>query len=155
TRLPWGRPSLTSVDRLKGTTSVAKEARTLPHEDPRALTVSRRPEAGGRFRSIAEALDRGEPGMTIRVLDDGGYEERLLINRREQHREVVLEAVGGATIRGLPGVRETVWIRDVPGFTLRGFRFQYVPDGNWHCQILLTGLCPGATLDGLNVEAGH
>ncbi len=68
----------------------------------RLLTVSKKPEDGGHFRTITEALDYVQPGMTIRVLDDAVYGEYLLINRREQHYGVVLEAAGKATIRKLP-----------------------------------------------------
>src|SRR5262249_50205699 len=73
--------------------------RPVEPEDPRGLRVSKRPEAGGRFRTIQAALDEVEPRMTIRVLDDAVYEEHLLINRPEQHRGVVLEAAGKATLR--------------------------------------------------------
>src|SRR5262249_3925837 len=36
----------------------------------RLLTVSQMPAGGGRFRTIKAALDKAQPGMTIRILDD-------------------------------------------------------------------------------------
>jgi serine/threonine protein kinase len=122
-----------------------------PPPDPRVLTVSKRPEDGGRFRTIQEALDEVEPGMTIRVLDDAVYEEHLLINRREQYRGVVLEATSKASIRRPPGKTDVVWIRGVPGFTLRGFRFTSSPGD--HAQVYITGSCPGVILDHLDMTA--
>jgi hypothetical protein len=114
--------------------------------------VSRKPEDGGRFRTIAEALDKVEPGMTIRVLDDVDYEEYLQINRPEQHHGIVLTADGKATIRRLPGRREMIWIRGVRDVTLRGFRFESEP--GTHSQVNITGECPGVVLDQLDMNSG-
>jgi hypothetical protein len=123
-----------------------------PPDDPRVLTVSQKPEGGGRFRTITEALDEVKPGMTIRVLDDAPYEEYLLINSPEQHRGVVLEAARKATIRRLPGKSEVVWIRGVSDFTLRGFRFESGTEP--HAQVYISGLCPGVVLDRLDMTSG-
>jgi hypothetical protein len=131
--------------------SVPAPLNPSPPDDPRVLTVSQKPETGGRFRTIQEALDNVEPGMTIRVLDDAFYDEYLLIGRREQQRGVVLEAAGKATIRRLPGKTEMVWIRGVPDFTLRGFCMESDPPGH-HCQVHITGHCPGVLLDRLNMR---
>jgi serine/threonine protein kinase len=127
----------------------------LPAGDPRVLTVSQRPQDGGQFRTINEALDRVKPKMTIQVLDDADYEEALLISRPEQHREVVLEAKGKATIRKVAGKTGMVWIRGVPGFTLRGFRF--VSGREPHAQVHISGRCPGVIVDRLDMacEAHH
>ncbi len=65
--------------------------------DQRLLTVSKKPEDKARFDTIGAALDKAERGMTIRVLDDGVYEEYLRIG--PQQSGVVLEATGKATIR--------------------------------------------------------
>jgi tRNA A-37 threonylcarbamoyl transferase component Bud32 len=141
-------------DRPEGGTPAAKNG-TQPPDGRRVLTVSKDPASGGQFRTIAKALDQVEPGMTVRVLDDAVYEEHLVVNHPEHHRGVVLEAVAKAVIRRAPGVLESVWIRGVPDFTLRGFRFEYVPDKNRHCHVFLTGLCSGVILDQLDITAGH
>jgi hypothetical protein len=91
------------------------------------------------------------PRLSIRVLDDAVYEEDLRINRPGQHQGVILEAAGKATIRKLPGVNHAVWIRGVPGFTLRNFSFASSP-GNY-AQVYITGSCPGVMLDRLNITA--
>jgi hypothetical protein len=120
--------------------------------DPLVLTVSKKPEKGAQFQTITEALDKVKPGMTIRVLDDAVYEEYLLISN--QHRGIVLEAVGKASIRRLPGKPQAVDIRSVSDFTLRGFRFASPPDDNPHCQVFIVGLCPGVVLDRLDLMTG-
>jgi serine/threonine protein kinase len=115
----------------------------------RLLTVSKEPAAGGHFRTIQEALDKVQPEMTIRVLDDAVYAECLLITAR--HSRVTLEAASHATLHKLPDKDVIAWIRGVPGFTLRGFRFTSSP-GN-HVQLYITGSCPGAILDHLDMKA--
>jgi hypothetical protein len=114
------------------------------------LTVSQKPEGGGRFRTIREALDNVGPGMIIQVLDHAVYEEYLLIANPTQQRGVVLEAVGKASIRTLPDKREAVWIRDVPGFTLRGFRLES-PPGTPHTLVNLNISWSGVILDQLDM----
>ena len=113
------------------------------------LTVSKKPAAGGQFRTITEALDEVRPGMTIQVLDDAVYEGSFLINRPE-HRDVVLEASRGATLRQ-PGKDDTVKIVGVSGFTLRGFRLESSP--GMHPQVWILGYCPGVVLDRLDMRA--
>lgn len=120
--------------------------------DPRLLTVSQKPEGGGSFRSISEALVKVEPGMTIRVLDDAVYEEHLLINRPDQHRGVILEAAGKATLRLPAKEGDCIVIRSVPQFTLRGFQIQSVP-GTRHALVYVDGPCSGMVLDRLDMGA--
>jgi hypothetical protein len=127
-----------------------------PDPDPRVLTVSQRPEDGGRFRTIKEALEAVEPGMTIRVLDDAVYPEFLEIKHAEQYRGVTLEAAGKASLRRLPTNPNAVLIRGVPGFTLRDFRFERDEDEKPHSLVWITGPCAGVVLDRLDIPmAGH
>jgi hypothetical protein len=122
-------------------------------DDPRVLTVSKNREDGARFSTIQAALDAVDPGMTIRVLDDAVYQEYLLINRPGQHRDVVMEARNNATIRKVPGRAEGVWISGVPGFTLRGFRFE--SGSEMHAQVNINRYCPGVVLDRLDMRSGY
>src|SRR5262249_12477485 len=89
-----------------------------------------------------------------RVLDDAVYQEYLRINRPEQHRGVVLEAAGKASLRRLPNRSEVVAILGVSGFTLRRFRFESPPDKHEHTQIHIGGRCPGVVLDRLDMMTG-
>jgi hypothetical protein len=126
-------------------------AKGPPPDDPDVLTVSKRPEGGGRFRTIQAALDEAEPGMTIRVLDDAVYEEYLLITAR--HRGVVLEATRRATIRKRhDDADEAVWIRGASDVTLRGFRFES-PEETDHAQVRITEVSAGVELDRLDMTA--
>jgi tRNA A-37 threonylcarbamoyl transferase component Bud32 len=122
-----------------------------PAPDPRVLTVSQRPEDGGRFRTIQEALDTVGPGMTIRVLDDAVYDEFLQIDQPERHQGVTLESAGKASLRRVPGKLATVWIRGVPRFTLRGFRFEKTPNTVAFREVYITNRCPGVVLDRLDM----
>jgi len=118
-------------------------------DDPRVLTVSRRPADKARFNTIGAALDAAEEGMTVRVIDDAVYEEFLWITTR--HAGVTLEAAGHATVRGLPDKTDVVDMRNVPRFTLRGLHFI----GKKHV-IHIEGHCPGTVLDRLDVTGnGH
>jgi serine/threonine protein kinase len=131
----------------------APESGTTVPAGPR-VTVSKRPEDGAQFNTIQAALDEAEPGMTVRVLDDADYAEYLVINRPEQQRGVVLEAVGKATIRKLPDRGEAVLIRGVPRFTVRGFGFESSTGGANDPLVFITGLCPGVVLDRLDMTSG-
>ena len=67
-----------------------------PKPDPRVLSVSKKAEGGGQFRTINEALEKVEPEKKIiRVLDDAVYEEQIKIDRPDQYRGLVLEAAAG------------------------------------------------------------
>jgi tRNA A-37 threonylcarbamoyl transferase component Bud32 len=118
---------------------------------PGVLTVSKRPEDRAQFRTIGEALDAVQPGMTIRVLDDAVYDETPRIDEPAQYRGVVLEAVRNATIHMPPDRVETVIIRNVQDFTLRGFRIVGNPGDKDTVEI--TGNCPGVVLDRLDITA--
>ena len=128
---------------------VAGPTKKAPIVHRNVLTVSKKAEDGGQFRTIQAALDKVEPGMTIRVLDDADYEEYLLINRPEEHRGVVLEATGKPTIRKVSDKYYMVLIRGVPGFILRGFRFESGKER--HAQVVISGLCSGVILDRLDM----
>jgi hypothetical protein len=141
-------------DRSEGLKPTVKKETTPSPEDPRVLTVSQKPDRGGRFRTIQEALAKVEPGMTIRVLDDAVYEEYLLVNRPEQHRRVMLETSGKATIRTSPSRFEAVRIKDVPDFTFRGFRLESGPKRR-HGHVSIYGPCPGLVLDHLDMKANE
>jgi serine/threonine protein kinase len=140
--------SLVTVAVLSRTGSSQPPGKPPVPEDPRVLTVSKRPGDKARFDTIRAALDEVDPGMTIRVLDDAVYEEYLLITAK--HRGVVLEAAGQATIRGLPNKSDTdVVMHNVLGFTLRGFHFNSNEMKNH--QIHIAGPCPGLVLDQLDL----
>jgi tRNA A-37 threonylcarbamoyl transferase component Bud32 len=126
--------------------------RPQPPDDPGVLTVSKKPEDGGRFRTIQKALDEVAPGMTIRVLDDEVYDEYLIITA--QHSGVVLEATGKASLRRLSTKTAAVWIGGVSGFTLRGFRIVSPLDEHHYAQVGISGRCPGVVLDGLDMMSG-
>ncbi len=121
--------------------------------DPRVLTVSKNPKDGARFSTIQAALDEVQPGMTVRVLDDAVYEENLAINRPIEHRGLILEATGNATIRDQPGGDATVEIRNVPNVTLRGFHF-ICEEAKNHDQVRIVGRSPGVILEYLDM-LGH
>lgn len=89
-------------------------------DDPNVLTVSQRPEGGGKYRTIDGALKDVKPRQTVRVLDDGTYSERILLNVPARHTGVTLEAVRRATLTPPPDSLALV-ITNAPGVTVRGF----------------------------------
>jgi hypothetical protein len=120
------------------------------------LTVSQTEAGGGEYRTITQALARVKPGMTVRVLDNGVYLERLEVRGPARFRQVTLEATGRATIRGTgkpTDPKECVFnIVDVPGFTLRGFQ---VESGEAPISLLvhIDGQVPGVVLERLDLRA--
>jgi serine/threonine protein kinase len=122
-----------------------------PKPDPRVLTVSQKPEGGGRFRTVQEAVDRAEPGMTIRVLDDAVYAEYIRIDRPLRQRGITLEASHQATLCKVHGARETVAIINVPEVTVRGFHFESSDERT--TQIFIGGKSPGVLIDQLDMKS--
>jgi serine/threonine protein kinase len=122
---------------------------------PNVLTVSQDPDDGGQFRTISAALDAVKPGMTVRVIDDATYEERLTIDQPDRYRGVILEADEGKkpSIKMLKeqhsGKRYCVKTQNVTGFTLRGFRLH--GDHNGHALVFVTGQNPGLVLERLHL----
>ena len=65
----------TPSDTVSGT-KPAGDTTSLPISDPTVLTVSKKPEDGGKFSTINKALERStSEKKVIRVLDDAVYEE--------------------------------------------------------------------------------
>jgi nitrous oxidase accessory protein NosD len=117
------------------------------------LTVSLKPEAGGTYRSINAALEAVRPGQTIRVLDDGVYQEDLLINRPSAQAGITLEAPAGATLERVRDAGNLIEIVAVPGVTVRDFRLRvngarqctlvFVHDNARHTMLERLDMAPG------------
>ena len=99
------------------------------------------------FTKIGDALRHVGPGMTIRVIDDGVYEETLAISNYTAHRGITLEATQGATIRCDDPESIALLISDVPNIVLRGFRFDV--EG---AACVLLGAVSGLILEDLTIE---
>ncbi len=130
-----------------------KEAKKLP-KDPHVLTVSQDPREGGKFRSIKEALDQIKPGMTIRVLDQAIYKETLILNRAPFQKDITLEALQGATLLfPKSNLKVGLWIKNVPGVTIRGFRLRHEPGPDLLFMVAALGRGSGGTrLEGLEFK---
>jgi serine/threonine protein kinase len=130
-----------------------KKAPTVP-QDPNVLTVAQ--DGSGQFRSIRAALAKVDrPGMTIRVLDDGVYEESVLIDQKAAHANLRLEAVRRATLVLPPATMQIIAVRHVPGVTVRGFRcrVQAKRPLKEFGAILVYGQSPGTLLEDLEILA--
>jgi serine/threonine protein kinase len=119
----------------------------------KALTVSKSPDGGGRFRSIVEAMDRVRPGMTVRVLDDGQYDEPMVIDDPARHAGIRLETTRQATIVLSAGNNRALSIRGVPDVRVSGFRFRDKQSTKNSSFILVQGQSPGVVLEDLDLEA--
>jgi hypothetical protein len=119
------------------------------------LTVSKNPKHQAQFHTIKDALDQVKPDMTIRILDDAIYDEQVVFDSAVRQSGVVLEAIGKARIRDSekrkPGSRFVIRIRDVPKVTLRGL--QIINGAEPYTHVFITGRCPGAVLQGLEMTS--
>ncbi|MBI3464781.1 MAG: protein kinase [Planctomycetes bacterium] len=118
------------------------------------LTVSKDAKDGGEFRSIGEALAKvTRRGMTVRVVDQGVYEESILLDDRTRYENLTLEAPQGATMLISEQTQRSVEIKDVPGIRLRGFYFRQSEPGKGSVFVLLSSDCAGAVLEDLDMQA--
>ncbi len=120
---------------------------------PNGLTVAQ--DGTGQFKTIKEALDKVEPGQTIRVLDKATYAEEFNFSRKSQFAGITLEAVQGATLRPEKGTKNLIEINGVANFTLRGFSLR--TDQKLVAFIWVYGSCPGLILEHLDIATttGH
>jgi serine/threonine protein kinase/nitrous oxidase accessory protein NosD len=123
-------------------------------EDPNVLLVSQKPDGGGKYRTINEALAAVKPRQTIRVVDDAVYRERIALNRVAAFEGVTLEAVHGAQLE--PDTVHYVFeISSVPNFTVTGFALRAQKKRN-NTLIIVRGQCPNLRLTNLELTGdGH
>src|SRR5262249_9466212 len=67
-------------------------------DGPGVLTVSKKKEGRGKYRTINEALAKAGPGQTVRVLDDAVYEEAVTLDDPKRHEGITLEAANRAVL---------------------------------------------------------
>ena len=109
------------------------------------LTVSEKPEDGGAFRSIGEALDKvARANMTIRVLDEATYEGAIQISNRTLHEGLTLDSPRHATLIANADI-PIVTLVNVPRVTLRGIRVE-ARRKNQFC-IVVAGFSSGLLVD--------
>lgn len=116
----------------------------LPSEDPMILTVAH--DGSGQFQSISDALNKVQPGMTIRVLDDAIYREELSVSRVSSHRGIAIESPNRATIES--SKTAALIIHDVPDCRISGLRIR----AKGTVGMALLGNVHGVVLDGLELE---
>jgi nitrous oxidase accessory protein NosD len=121
-------------------------------EDPNVLLVSHKPDGGGKYRTINEALVAVKPGQTIRVVDGGIYRERIVLNRPAAFDGITLEAVRGATLSHESAGTSIMDIVGVAHLRVRGFRWrtQNAPSSRF---ISVLGQCPDLRLERLDFAA--
>jgi hypothetical protein len=116
------------------------------------LTVSQRPEDGGEYRSIGAALAKAKAWVTIRVLDDATYRERILLDDPKRHEGIMLEAQRRAILECAPQSGVIVTIRGVPHVRLRHFLLRARKDPRTASCVVVAGHTPGLTLEGLELQ---
>lgn len=110
------------------------------------VTVSKKAQDGGRFRSISDALDKVDGGMTIRVLDDAVYQKTPVIRDRFRHANLVVESPKRATVV-MPDAASLGWSIMAPGVKVHGFRLRGIKPGSY--TIAVSGNSAGAVLENL------
>jgi hypothetical protein len=154
-------PALGEKQAEKSPEQTRKEpAKLAEAEDANVLTVSQKPEHGGRFRTINEALAEVRPGKTIRVLDDAVYPESLLLNHPSAHNNITLEAARDATLEMSQSRGALIQIVGVSGVTVRNFRlrgqntemtaFLYIRENGAGAVLERLDMAPGAGKGGFN-----
>jgi hypothetical protein len=118
------------------------------------LTVSKDAKDGGNYRTINDALKDAKPWATIRVLDDGKYSERLVLDNATQHEGLCLESPKRATIELGEKGPLALAIRGVGHIWVKGFRFRQENSGRQATCAVVTGHAPGVVLEHLDIKAG-
>ena len=122
-------------------------------QDAQLLTVSKEAGAGGKYRTIGEALKDARPWATIRVLDGETYEETIALDQKEQQEGVSLEAPQRATLLLTGAARPALVVRDVPSIRVSGFVFRQAEgprDQVIRVLVQARGECPGLELEDLD-----
>jgi hypothetical protein len=125
--------------------------------DPDVLTVSKKGEGGGKYRTIGAALKDVRPGQTVRVLDGEVYQESLALNVPRRHEGVTLEAVRGATLETTTPT-DLIAINGVRDVTVRGFRLRATDVAlgeRGAIFVAVQGACPGLLLERLEAETNR
>jgi hypothetical protein len=115
-------------------------------DEPGVLTVSQKPAGGGKYRTIAEALEKIRPHQTIRIVDQAVYREAVLLNRKSDHEGITLEAPQGAVLEHPGKVINLITIRAVQGVTLRDLHLR-TGNSDEATLVWVTGPCSGITLE--------
>jgi hypothetical protein len=111
------------------------------------LTVAK--DGTGQYTTIGEALEKVKPGQTIHVLDAGVYRETIRLAQASRFAQITVEAPRAATL-SFPGNNATVFLIDVPGVTIRGFRIRRQGQ---NAAVGVVGKCPGTTLQQLHIDS--
>jgi hypothetical protein len=118
------------------------------------LTVSKKEEAGGKFRTINDALRSPElkPWATIRVLDEATYPEAILLDDPTAHKGIALEAPKRAILQMRPGVSRLIHIKNVPHARVSGFRLRDKEATRLSTFVAISGRVPGVIVEDLEVR---
>jgi hypothetical protein len=132
----------------------AKPRQPSSADDPNVLTVSQKKEGGGKYRSIAEALDKVRPHQTIRIVDKEVYREDVKLKLMAKHEGVTLEAPAGAVLEPPGPALTVITVSDVRGVTLRDLRLRR--RGPSDVPLVELYRVAGITLEGVDLDGlGH
>jgi serine/threonine protein kinase len=115
------------------------------------LTVSKDPQAGGKYRTIREALAVAKPWATIRILDGAVYSEAVVIDDPAKQEGIALQAPQRATL-AFPGAGRGLVIRGVPRVRVTGIRLRGDQGVTGAPFVLVSSHCPGVVLDRLDIQ---
>jgi serine/threonine protein kinase len=126
-----------------------------PPTEPQPARQALRVGKGQKYPTVLDAIKNALPGDHIVVRAPEGHEEVLTFDSKDLSREnLTIEAEGEPVVWRAPkAVKEPAYVvalRGVRGLRLRGFVF----DGEGRCKnvVLLSGQCPGTTLEDLTVQ---
>ena len=118
------------------------------------LTVSKKEQDGGKFRTIKDALRSPDlkPWATIRVLDGATYPEAVLLDDPTAHKGVVLEAPKRATLQMGPGMSRLIHIKNVAHVRVSGFRLRDREGRMLSTFVAISGRVPGVVVEDLELR---
>jgi hypothetical protein len=119
------------------------------------LTVSKEPNDGGTYRTIADALKEAKPWATVRVLDAETYEETIHLTDRKKHEGITIEAIKDATLQLRTAEQRLIAITDAPDVRITGFKLRTSGNGGDvggpRTFVVVSGFVPGVALTRLTL----
>ena len=91
-------------------------------DDPNVLTVAQ--DGSAEFKSIGAAVAAANEGNLIRIVDDATYQESVVLNSREKHTGLTIEATGKSKWIPAVGSSRVLLIPNVSRVTLRSLHIE-------------------------------
>jgi hypothetical protein len=145
-------PARTATNNGESAESTDKSDQRVESLDPNLLTVAK--DGLGQYSTLSEAVAKVDrPGMTIRVIDSGTYDESIELRDPDRQSGLTIEATRRATVSVPTDARFAFLIRNVPNVTIQGFSIQVMRPQTVGAGA--TGQCKGLEFDDLDFRGSQ